>query len=62
MGTDAWQPWSNLKGTCEVALTDLAQKWKLPADIFQKGMNRLPYDVQKPASYLPPPPAVDSMA
>ena len=58
MGTDAWQPWSSLKGTCDAALIDLAQKWKLPAEIFQKSMNRLPYD----ASDLPPPPAVDSMA
>ena len=62
MGTDAWQPWSTLKGTCDAALTDLAQKWKLPAEIFQKGMNRLPYDVREPASDLPPPPAVHSMA
>ena len=40
MGTDAWQPWSNLKGTCDAALTDLAQKWKLPAEIFQKGIKQ----------------------
>ena len=36
-GVDAWQPWGNLKGTCDDALTALATKYRLPADIFHKG-------------------------
>ena len=36
MGTDAWRPWSDLKRTCDAALTGLAQKWKHPADIYSR--------------------------
>ena len=56
LGADAWQPWANLKGTCDDALTALAQAWKLPADTFLKGSHKLPDSWIEPASDLPPPP------
>ena len=36
-GVDALQPLENLKGTCDDALTALAKKYQLPADIFPQG-------------------------
>ena len=55
-GVDAWQPWGNLKGTCDDALTALANKFQLPADIFHKGTHTLPAGIQDLASDLPGPP------
>ena len=42
VGTDAWQPWSNLKGTCDDALAKLAESWQLPSDTCLKGSHKLP--------------------
>ena len=57
-GADAWQPWSNLKGTCDAALTALATKYQLPADLFHKGSSTLPAHIQEPHTDLPSPPPV----
>ena len=55
-GVDAWQPWSNLKGNCDDALTALAGKYQLPADLFHKGSHILSLDIQEPQTGLPGPP------
>ena len=41
-GTDARQPYQNLKAHAQDALKDLAVRFNLPADIFEKGGNRMP--------------------
>ena len=41
-GIDARQPYTNLKHGAKDALQELAQRFKLPADIFEKGGNRMP--------------------
>ena len=41
-GTDARQPYNNVKTTASEALQQLALKCGLPADIFEKGSNRVP--------------------
>ena len=56
VGTDAWQPWSNLEGTCDDALAKLAESWQLPSDTFLKGSHKLPNTWVQPASDLPVPP------
>ena len=61
-GVDAWQPWSNLKGNCDDALTALANKYKLPADLAHKGMHTLPAEIQEPPSDLPGPPPATTLA
>ena len=59
IGTDAWQPWSNLKGTCDDALAALAWiSWRLPSDTFLKGSHKLPNIWQQPSTGLPAPPAL----
>ena len=45
MGVDAWQPWENLKGTCNDALSTLAKRFGLPEDLFHKGSHLLPLEV-----------------
>ena len=55
-GVDAWQPWGNLKGTCDDALTALATQYRLPADIFHKEAHTLPTELQEPHNDLPGPP------
>ena len=58
IGTDASQPWSNLKGTCDDALATLAKSWQLPSDTFLKGSHKLPNTWQQPNTGLPAPPAL----
>ena len=41
-GTDAWQPYRNVKTTASEALKELALKHGLPADVFEKGSNKVP--------------------
>ena len=41
-GQDARQPYQNLKHSASDALQDLACRLKLPADIFEKGGNKMP--------------------
>ena len=57
LGADAWQPWSNLRGTCDQALRELAKAWQLPEDTFLKGGNKLPESWDK---HLPSPPSMAS--
>ena len=49
VGTDVWQPWSNLKGTCDDALAKLAKSWQQPSDTFLKGSHKLPNTWTQPA-------------
>ena len=53
---DAWQPWQNLKGTCDDALTTLATRFGLPMDLFHKGSHRLPLHI--PVRPVMPPQAI----
>ena len=41
-GTDARQPYANLKHTAADAFKELAYKNNLPGNIFEKGSNRMP--------------------
>ena len=61
-GVDAWQPWGNLEGNCDAALTALADKYKLPADLFHKGKHQLPAEIQEPVTGLPGPPLTTTNA
>ena len=56
---DAWQPWQNLKGTCDDALTTLAIKFGLPTSLFHKGSHHLP--LQMPLRPVMPPRAILNM-
>ena len=41
-GTQAQQPYANVKSTAAEALKDLASRSQLPVDIFSKGSKRMP--------------------
>ena len=55
-GIDAKQPYSNLKGTAEDALKDLARRWRLPETQFLHPNNLLLESWRVPDDRLPPPP------
>lgn len=41
-GIDAWQPYKNLAGSCDESLRLLAERWRLPSDLFLAPDNLLP--------------------
>ena len=45
-----------LKGTCDDALTTLAERYPLPIDTFHKGTHTLPAELQERHHDLPGPP------
>ena len=60
-GVDAWQPWSNLRGTCDDVLTALAGKYQPLPDLAHKGSHTVPADIQESVTDLiGPPPATAS--
>ena len=56
-GVHAAQPYSNVKGTSEDALRDLAERWQLPPNQFSNPNNFLSDTWVTPNDRLPPPPA-----
>ena len=55
-GIDAKQPYQNVQRSAQQLLKDCAVRWKLPADTFLKGGNRLPDSWVSPDTHLPGPP------